>query len=61
MRGLEQIPWLYDGLMALSEKTGFRRWRERLLARVTTQDGPVLEVGCGTGRNLPQYPEGVRP
>lgn len=62
MRGLEQIPWLYDALMALSERTGFRRWRQRLLDRVATGGSPgaVLEVGCGTGRNLPAYPRGAR-
>lgn len=56
MRGLEQIPWLYDALMAASERFGFRRWRHRLLVGV---EGTVLEVGCGTGRNLPDYPASV--
>lgn len=56
MRGLEQIPWLYDGLMAASERFGFQRWRHRLLSGV---GGWVLEVGCGTGRNLPDYPASV--
>ncbi|WP_019625457.1 class I SAM-dependent methyltransferase [Thioalkalivibrio sp. ALJT] len=52
MRGLEQIPWLYDGLMAAADRLGLRRWRRRLVAGVS---GRVLEVGCGTGRNLPLY------
>ncbi|RMH18129.1 MAG: class I SAM-dependent methyltransferase [Acidobacteria bacterium] len=52
MRGLEQIPWLYDATMALMEPFGLGLWRRRLLATVR---GRVLEVGCGTGRNLPSY------
>ena len=52
MRGVEQIPWLYDACCALSERTGLRRWREWLVRGAT---GRVLDVGCGTGRNLPLY------
>ncbi len=54
MRGLEQIPWLYDALMGIADVLGFRRWRERLVGGAR---GRVLEIGCGTGRNLPWYPE----
>ncbi|WP_018141703.1 class I SAM-dependent methyltransferase [Thioalkalivibrio sp. ALJ7] len=57
MRGLEQIPWLYDALMASAEWLGFRRWRRRLVAGAT---GRVLEVGCGTGRDLPLYDDASR-
>ncbi|HLL55777.1 MAG TPA: class I SAM-dependent methyltransferase [Myxococcaceae bacterium] len=57
MRGFEQIPWLYDAGMALYEALGLRRWRRWL---VSGARGRVLEVGCGTGRNLPLYPEGTR-
>ncbi len=52
MRGLEQIPWLYDGFMSLADATGLRSWRAWL---VQGARGRVLEVGCGTGRNLPLY------
>ena len=56
MRGIEHIPWLYDALMSVMDATGFSRWRRRL---VGGSGAYVLEVGCGTGRNLPLYPEGV--
>lgn len=52
MRGVEQIPWLYDGMMRVMEATGLSRWRD-WLARGAR--GRTLEIGCGTGRNLPRY------
>ncbi len=53
MRGIEQIPWLYDGLTAMVDPLGLARWRREL---TRTARGRTLEVGCGTGRNLPLYP-----
>ncbi len=55
--GLENIPWLYDLAMSLVERGRFRRWRQWLVGGAR---GRVLEIGCGTGRNLPLYPAGVR-
>lgn len=52
MRGVEQIPWLYDAMCAVMEWTGLARWRAWL---VKGARGRTLEVGCGTGRNLPRY------
>jgi SAM-dependent methyltransferase len=57
MRGIEQIPWLYDALCALCEATGLARWRSWL---VSGARGHVLDLGCGTGRNLPLLPAGTR-
>jgi len=54
MRGIEQIPWLYDLLMALAPR--LERWRAELVAEAS---GQVLEVGCGTGRGLPDYADDV--
>ena len=56
MRGLEQIPWLYDAAMAFYDRLGLRRWREWL---VRGARGRVLEVGSGTGRNLALYRRGT--
>jgi ubiquinone/menaquinone biosynthesis C-methylase UbiE len=57
MRGLEHIPWLYDAFMSLFEWTGLQRWRVWLVGGAR---GFTLEVGCGTGRNLPLYQDGAR-
>ena len=46
----------YDPFMAASEETGLARHRQALLA---TASGRVLEVGGGTGANLPFYGDGV--
>lgn len=51
-RGLEQIPWLYDGLCALMEAAGLKRWRGWLTGGAR---GLTLDIGCGTGRNLPLF------
>lgn len=54
MRGIEQIPWLYD--LSMSLMPGVQRW-QRSLAKLAR--GRVLEVGCGTGQMLPLYPGSV--
>jgi ubiquinone/menaquinone biosynthesis C-methylase UbiE len=53
MRGVEQIPWLYDAVCACCERLGLRRWRHWLAAGAR---GRTLDLGCGTGRNLPLVP-----
>ncbi|MGH7349420.1 MAG: class I SAM-dependent methyltransferase [Candidatus Rokuibacteriota bacterium] len=57
MRGVEQIPWLYDAVCAVYEAAGLSRWRHWLVAGAR---GRVLDLGCGTGRNLPLLPAGGR-
>jgi ubiquinone/menaquinone biosynthesis C-methylase UbiE len=47
----------YDRQMAGTEKAGLRAFRERLLAGAS---GDVLEIGGGTGLNLPCYGPDVR-
>ena len=57
MRGVERIPWLYDGLCAVVERTGLAEWRRWLASGAR---GRTLDVGCGTGRGLPLYGSAVR-
>src|SRR5918911_936389 len=44
---------LYDPVMELPENLGLRRLRREVLRGLR---GRVLELGIGTGRNLPLYP-----
>ena len=46
----------YDRQMAKTEKAQLRALRQRLLAAAS---GDVLEIGGGTGANLPFYPPGA--
>jgi ubiquinone/menaquinone biosynthesis C-methylase UbiE len=55
--GLEQIPWLYDVCCACAERFWLGEWRRWLVADAR---GRTLDVGCGTGRNLPLYGARVR-
>ena len=48
---------IYDGFMRKTEAAGLGDWRRELLA---TAGGDVLEVGAGTGVNLPCYGPAVR-
>lgn len=49
-----RIAPLYDWLEAFVEAFSFRRWRKRLWGQVKGQK--ILEVGVGTGKNMPYYP-----
>ncbi len=52
----QRIAPMYDRMEALSERR-FRPWRQKLWALV---HGPrVLEVGVGTGKNMPFWPRDV--
>jgi SAM-dependent methyltransferase len=53
-------PWarlsasIYDPFLALGERRGLRRHRRELLSRAR---GLTVEIGSGTGLNLPHYPK----
>jgi len=43
----------YDTFLSPTESAGLRAWRRALLSATR---GPTLEIGAGTGLNLPLYP-----
>jgi ubiquinone/menaquinone biosynthesis C-methylase UbiE len=54
----DRLAFVYDMMEAPLERFRFAKWRERLRSAII---GPhVLEVGVGTGKNFPYYPDRVR-
>lgn len=47
------LAWIYDPFMRGSEEASLRAWRAELVGALA---GDVLEIGAGTGANLPLYP-----
>ena len=45
---------LYDPFLWVGERAGLRAQRQELLGRA---HGRTVEIGCGTGLNLPHYPD----
>jgi len=52
----DRIAPIYDWINCCSELTLFHPWRERLWSHVRGER--ILEIGVGTGKNMPFYPRG---
>jgi ubiquinone/menaquinone biosynthesis C-methylase UbiE len=55
-RRYDRVAWRYDFLESPMEKMFFSKLRKQMLADVR---GKVLDVGVGTGKNLPYFPQGI--
>jgi ubiquinone/menaquinone biosynthesis C-methylase UbiE len=56
-RGRSSRARIYDVVCGWQERGGLLEWRRTL---VSDLDGQVVELGAGTGRNLPFYPSAAR-
>jgi ubiquinone/menaquinone biosynthesis C-methylase UbiE len=53
-----RIAFIYDLIETPLEFLRLAMWREKLRSRII--GGRALEIGVGTGKNLPYYPPGVK-
>jgi phosphatidylethanolamine/phosphatidyl-N-methylethanolamine N-methyltransferase len=51
----DRISPIYDLMEVLVERSSYGGWRELLWSKV--EGSRILEVGVGTGKNFPHYPE----
>ncbi len=54
-RRYNRIAPVYDLMENIVERSRYSRWRQVLWSKVEGKD--ILEVGVGTGKNFPYYPE----
>ncbi|MCB2160501.1 methyltransferase domain-containing protein [bacterium] len=52
-----RIAPVYDLMETIIEKIAFKKWRRSLWSQVLP--GRILEIGVGTGKNIPHYPKNI--
>lgn len=55
-RKYDRVAWMYDFMESPMEVFSFSAFRRDLLSQAR---GKILEIGVGTGKNLPWYPPGA--
>lgn len=55
-RRYDRASRFYDLLESPMEAMSFKEWREKIMQQL---EGRVLEVGVGTGKNIPYYPDNL--
>ena len=50
-----RIAQMYDAMELIAELAGYEKWRKLLWEKV--EGNTILEVGVGTGKNFPYYPD----
>ena len=58
-RRYNRIARFYDLFETPMELMNFRKWRKMLFDLIKAEKGLVLEIGAGTGKNIPNYPSNV--
>ena len=56
-RTYNRIAPVYDFMEGLVERSRYSSWRQLLWSKV--EGSKILEVGVGTGKNIPYYPKGA--
>ncbi|OJX40282.1 MAG: methyltransferase type 11 [Chloroflexi bacterium 44-23] len=56
-RRYDRIAPFYDLMEWITERSVFQDWRNKLWSRISP--GKIMEVGVGTGKNIPYYPKGA--
>ena len=57
-RRYDRLAAIYDVRTYIAEEYMFKKFRQLLWSRL--KDGRILELGVGTGANMPYYPEGCQ-
>jgi ubiquinone/menaquinone biosynthesis C-methylase UbiE len=57
-RRYDRIAWVFDSVEFPMEKMAAKKWRKMLFSRL--EGHAILEVGVGTGKNLPYYSPGKK-